>query len=69
VEHEHEWPLEIVVAELRSDVRHLAADVAGLRQELRHDTRRLDTRILQVLLAQLATLATALGSLLAVLAG
>jgi hypothetical protein len=65
VEHEHEGPLEIVVAELRSDVRHLAADVA----ELRHDIRRLDTRIFQLLLAQLATLATALGSLLAVLAG
>jgi hypothetical protein len=56
------------VAELRSDVRHLAADVSELRQELRHDIRRLDTRIFQLLLAQIATLGTALASLLAVLA-
>jgi hypothetical protein len=68
VEHERELPLEVVVAELRADVRHLAADMAELRQELRADIRRLDTRIFQLMLAQLATLATALASLLAVLA-
>jgi hypothetical protein len=65
VEHEREWPLEVVVAELRSDVRHLAADLAGLRQ----DVRRLEGRLFQLLVAQIATLATALASLIVVLAG
>jgi hypothetical protein len=69
VEHEREWPLEVVVAELRADVRHLSAELSQLRQELREDTRRLDTKIFQLMLAQLATLATALASLLAALAG
>jgi hypothetical protein len=69
VEHEREWPLEVVVAELRADVRHLSAELSQLRQELREDIRRLDTKIFQLMLAQLATLATALASLLAALAG
>jgi hypothetical protein len=67
VEHERECRSRLAVAELRADVRHLAADMAELRQELRADIRRLDTRIFQLMLAQLATLATALASLLAVL--
>jgi hypothetical protein len=69
VEHERELPLEVAVAELRAEVRHLAADVVDLRTEVRADIRRLDERLFQLLLAQLATLATALGALVAVLAG
>jgi hypothetical protein len=63
VEHEREWPLDVVVAELRADVRHLAADVAGMRV----DIRRLDERLFQLLLGQVATLAAALGALVAAL--
>jgi hypothetical protein len=46
---------------------HLAQDTSELRSEFRNDIRRLDDRIFQVLLIQLATLATALGSLVAAL--
>ena len=56
--------VEAVVAETRATVGHLADDVTELRQ----DVRRLDGRLLQLLLAQLATLAAALGALLAALA-
>jgi hypothetical protein len=45
-------------------VGHLAENVTELRQ----DVRRLDGRLFQLLLAQLATLAAALGALLAALA-
>jgi hypothetical protein len=65
VEHERDWPLDLVVAELRSDVRHLNGDLA----ELRGDVRRIDERLFQLLLAQLATLAAALGALVAALTG
>jgi hypothetical protein len=69
MEHERELPLEAAVAELRADVRHLVADFADLRTEVRADIRRLDERLFQLLLAQLATLATALAALIAVVAG
>jgi hypothetical protein len=65
MERERELGLEAIVAELRADVRHLAMDVVEARQ----DIRRLDARLFQVLLTQIATLATALGALVAVLAG
>ena len=58
MEPERAWSLEALVAETRADVRHLQTDVAELRAELRHDVRRLDSRLFQVLLAQLATLGT-----------
>jgi Flp pilus assembly CpaE family ATPase len=51
------------VAELRATVMHLASDMTEVKQ----DIRRLDDRLFQVLLIQLATLATALGSLIAAL--
>jgi hypothetical protein len=57
------WSLELLVAETRADVRHLQAD-AG---ELRRDVRSLDGRVFQILMIQIATLATALGSLIAAL--
>jgi hypothetical protein len=63
VEPERAWSLEALVAETRADVRHVQVDVADLRTELRHDIRRLDGRVFQLLLVQLATLLTALGSL------
>jgi hypothetical protein len=64
MERERGWPAEAVVAETRATVGHLADDVT----ELRRDVRRLDGRLYQLLLAQLATLAAALGALLAALA-
>jgi len=64
MERERGWSLEAVVAETRAAVGHLAGDVTELRQ----DVRRLDGRLFQLLLAQLATLAAALGSLVAALA-
>jgi hypothetical protein len=51
------------VAVLRASSAHLSGDMA----EVRDDIRRLDDRIFQVLVIQLATLATALGSLVAAL--
>ena len=53
------------LAELRAPVRHIETDIASLRGEV----RRLDARLFQLLLAQLATLATALGALVASIAG
>jgi len=66
VEQPRELPLEIL-AELRTSVAHLATDVADMRQEFRTDIRRLDQRVFQLMLAQFATLAAALGSLVAAL--
>jgi hypothetical protein len=57
------WTVEAVVDETRATVGHLAEDVTELRQ----DVRRLDDRLFQLLLAQLATLAAAVGSLVAAL--
>jgi hypothetical protein len=51
------------VAVLRASSAHLSADMVAVKQ----DIRRLDDRIFQILLIQLATLATALGSLVAAL--
>ena len=65
MEHSRDPLLDAVIAlreemaETRATVRHLSTDVAEIRQ----DTRRLDGRIDQVLLVQIATLLTALGSL------
>jgi hypothetical protein len=67
VEQPRELPLE-VLAEMRATVAHLATDVADMRQEFRTDIRRLDQRVFQLMLAQFATLAAALGSLVAALA-
>jgi hypothetical protein len=67
VEQPREVPIE-VVTELRTTVAHLATDVADMRQEFRADIRRLDQRVFQLMLAQFATLAAALGSLVAALA-
>jgi hypothetical protein len=67
VEQPREVPLE-VLAEVRVTVAQLATDVADMRQEFRTDIRRLDQRVFQLMLAQFATLAAALGSLVAALA-
>jgi hypothetical protein len=67
VEQPRELPLE-VLAEVRTTVAHLATDVADMRQEFRTDIRRLDQRVFQLMLAQFATLAAALGLLVAALA-
>jgi hypothetical protein len=61
VEPERGWSLEAVVAETRATVGHVAEDLTELRQ----DVRRLDDRLFQLMFVQLATLATALASLLA----
>jgi len=66
VEQPRELPLE-VLAEVRTTVGHLATDVADMRQEFRTDIRRLDERVFQLMLSQFATLAAALGSLVAAL--
>ena len=66
MEQPREIPLE-VLAEVRVTVAHLATDVADMRQEFRTDIRRLDQRVFQLMLAQFATLAAALGSLVAAL--
>jgi hypothetical protein len=71
VEQPRDVPLELViglreeVAELRASLRHLAGDVADLRQEFRADIRRLDNRTFKLMLLQLGTLAAALASLVA----
>jgi hypothetical protein len=63
-------PLELVMslreetAELRATVVHLSSDMGEVKQDL----RRLDHRLFQLMLLQLGTLATALASLVAVLA-
>jgi hypothetical protein len=67
VEQPREVPLE-VLAEVRVTVAHLATDVADMRQEFRTDIRRLDRRVFQLMLAQFATFAAVLGSLVAALA-
>ena len=70
MEQPRDVPLELVlgrreeVAELRADVRHLASDL----NELRHDHRRTDGRVFQMLILQVATLATLVASLVTALA-
>jgi hypothetical protein len=51
-------------AEFRATVSLLSSDVGEVKQDL----RRLDDRLFQLMLLQLGTLATALASLVAVLA-
>ena len=73
MEQPHEVPLELVVglredvAEVRTTVGHLASDVADMRQAFRTDIHRLDERVFQLMLAQFATLAAALGAIVAAL--
>ena len=61
MEREHPWSLEAVVAETRATVAHNTQ----LTSELRQDVRRLDDRLFQMLLLQVATLATLLGAIVA----
>ena len=74
MEQPRDVPLELLigvreeVAELRATVTHLAGDVGDLRHEFHTDIRRLEGRTFQLLLIQVATLATALGSLVTALA-
>ena len=63
MEPERAWTLDALVAETRADVRHVQSDVT----EIRTDVRRLDARIDQLFIVQLATLAAALGSLITAL--
>jgi hypothetical protein len=64
VEQPREFPLELLVGlreemgERRATVGHISADVAGLREEVRAETRRLETRLFRLMLAQMATFAT-----------
>ena len=69
------------MGELRANVVHLGADLAQFRQDVRaevvavrsevadvrQDLRRLDGRVFQLLLGQVATLATVLTTLVALL--
>lgn len=55
--------LDAVVAELGADLRHLASDVT----ELKHDVRRIDGRVFQMLILQVATLATLVAALVTAL--
>jgi hypothetical protein len=60
-------PFELViglrqdVAELRAGFVHFSSDMAGVK----HDIRRLDDRLFQVMLLQIGTLAAALASIAA----
>ena len=53
------------LTETRTHLVHLVTDVS----ELRHDVRRIDGRVDQLFLAQVATLATALAGLVTALVG
>ena len=63
MEPKRDWGLDAVVAELGADLRHLASDVT----ELKHDVRRLDGRVFQMLILQVATLATLVAALVTAL--
>jgi hypothetical protein len=65
MEREPGWSLEALLAETRATVTHVASDVAEMRQEFRGDIRRLDDRIFKLMLLTLATLATAIATLVA----
>jgi hypothetical protein len=65
MEPERDWSLEALVAETRATVKHIAAELSELRNETRGDIRRIDDRLFQVMLLQIATLGTALASLAA----
>jgi hypothetical protein len=64
MEPKRDWGLDAVVAELGADLRHLASDVTELKQ----DVRRIDGRVFQMLILQVATLATLVASLVTALA-
>jgi hypothetical protein len=64
MERDVRWSLEALLAETRATVGHLEEDMSELRQ----DVRRLDDRIFQLMLITLATLATAIATLVANLA-
>ena len=49
---------------MRATIGHIQADVA----EVKHDLRRLDDRLFQLMLLQLGTLATALAALVTAVA-
>jgi hypothetical protein len=55
------------LVELRTTVGHLALEMSEMRHEFRTDIRRLNERVFRVLLVQFATLASALGALVAAL--
>jgi hypothetical protein len=57
------WTLEALVADTRATAKHTAEDLT----ELRHDVRGLDDRVFQLMLLTMATLATALASLITAL--
>ena len=65
MERGHGSSLEALVAETRAAVTHAASDVAEMRREFRGDIRRLDDRIFKLMLLTLATLATAIATLVA----
>ena len=55
--------VDAVVAELGADLRHLASNVTELEQ----DVRRIDGRVFQMLILQVATLATLVAALVTAL--
>jgi hypothetical protein len=55
------------LVEVRTTVGHLALEMSEMRHEFRTDIRRLNERVFRVLLVQFATLASALGALVAAL--
>jgi hypothetical protein len=59
--------LDTTVTRLETTVTRLASDIADMRHEFRTDIRRLDERVFQLILAQFATLAAALGALVTAL--
>ena len=63
MEPRRDWGLDAVVAELGADLRHLASDVTELKQ----DVRRIDGRVFQMLVLQVATLATLAAALVTAL--
>lgn len=70
--HEESRSLEVALERLASEQEHTRAELRQLREgvrdefrEVREDLRHLDNRVFQTLLAVLATLATAVGSLIA----
>jgi hypothetical protein len=54
--------------DLRTSIMHLASSVRDMRAEFRADIRRLDDRIFQLMLLQIATIASTLVSIALTLA-
>jgi hypothetical protein len=61
VERDLGWSLDALVADTRASVTLVAQNFAALR----HDVRRLDDRLFQLMLVTLATLATTIASVVA----